>query len=99
MEKLIVEKYLHINNGGVTIAVIDCGRGPTIRIASSHFGNNEHEQKIHTNAETLRALGEMFIEASESKGYSAVYHCAVNIKDNVAAPASCSAVPEGTLLP
>lgn len=66
----IDEAYLHISQGGLSFAVVDDGHGPTILLTLSNMG---HEQKteIHTDADALAAIGEMFIEASKHKGYSA----------------------------
>lgn len=58
------ETYLHISDSGVTFRVIDVGYGPTVRVTSSSFGNMASTLDIHTDKESLAALGKMFTDAA-----------------------------------
>ena len=78
--RVIDETYLHISNGGTTFAVVDGGQGPTLEVRFGTFG---HQQvlTLHTTTEALRALGEMFIDASEHERYSDPYCFAAGITE------------------
>lgn len=65
--------YFHISNSGVTFKVIDEGWGPTIEVTGSSFGNMQSSLKLHTDAESLKVLGKMFIDASEHQNFSEEY--------------------------
>ena len=57
--------YLHIGNGGVEFKITNDEKfGPTLKITSSHFGNNIHEQMIHVDKESLFELKCLFENAS-----------------------------------
>ena len=57
--------YLHVNNGGISLGVIDEGWGPTIFIQQDHFGAVSTDQRVRTTKDALRQVGEMFIKASQ----------------------------------
>lgn len=60
------ELYLRINNGGVTFkAGVDENGKLAVGLSASHFGHTTNEMHICTDAESLRAIGEMMIKASE----------------------------------
>lgn len=78
--KEIDEAYLHISQGGITFAVVDKGMGPTIQISLSNMGHSQVIE-VFTNADSLAAIGEMFLEASKHRGYSAPYCEAARFMD------------------
>ena len=55
--KVLAELDGHINNGGLTFKVVDFGAGPTLRITSSHFGNNVHCHDMIMTRDYMKALG------------------------------------------
>lgn len=69
------EVYLHISNSGVTFRVIDVGHGPTVRVSASSFGNMLSTLDIHTDPESLAALGKMFTDAANATYSSGTYVC------------------------
>lgn len=69
-EKIIAEQYLHINNGGVTFAVVDEGHGPMLRIRSSSFGTAQNTFQLHLRNTHLLHLGQMLLRAAE---YESLY--------------------------
>lgn len=71
--------YLHISNSGVRFRVIDVGHGPTVRVTSSSFGNMASTMDIHTDRESLAALGKMFTDAASGE-YSDTYVCAASAR-------------------
>lgn len=62
---VVPQVYLHINNGGIYLGIADNGEGPEIITKTNHFDETTHYSKWHTDKETLKLLGEMFIEASK----------------------------------
>lgn len=64
--------HLDIGDGGATFTIADSGYGPEIRVRTSHYGNCVNELSIKTDAESLRILGEKFIEVSK-KEFSPAY--------------------------
>ncbi len=56
--------------------VQNVGNGPTVRVSSSYFGNMDLTFDIHTNRQSLKALGEMFLKAAEAT-YSEEEYCHV----------------------
>ncbi|WP_405113641.1 hypothetical protein MHH28_07725 [Paenibacillus sp. FSL K6-1217] len=69
------EVYLHIGNGGVTFrAGTDKDNMLGIEVTATHFGNTTQYMHIHTDAESMRKIGEMLIAASEQT--HEVYCCA-----------------------
>ncbi|MDB5055067.1 MAG: hypothetical protein JWM44_3117 [Bacilli bacterium] len=67
MEKLITDgMYLHINNGGVSIAVTNSD-GLSLEIEAGHFGNVTNKMKLYVKRECLQKLGEMFIDAASQE--------------------------------
>lgn len=73
--------YLHLSNSGITFSVCDRGHGPQIEISQSTFGNLQCNLATLTNTDSLKKLGEMFIEASQ-QNYSKEYiHLAREISD------------------
>lgn len=72
MSEELDKVYIHLSNSGTTFEVIDEGHGPTISVSSSAFGNLQHEFKVHTDRETLRLLGNMFLSAAQ-RTYSPEY--------------------------
>ncbi|MNC08167.1 hypothetical protein D3C81_610100 [compost metagenome] len=71
--------YFHIGNGGVTFKVTN-EVGPTIDVSASHFGNVTNSMKLHVNKEGLKALGEMFIKASEQE-FNEPYCCFAKVNE------------------
>lgn len=69
----IASESLSIGDGGITFSVVDEGRGPTIRIKSSHFGNNVHTQDIFVRESDLPVLAQMFWKASQHTQYTKEY--------------------------
>lgn len=67
--------YFHISNSGVTFQVIDEGYGPTIVVRGGSFGNMNNSFKLHTDADSLKILGEMFIAAAKHGNFSEEYVC------------------------
>lgn len=65
--------YLHISNSGVTFQVIDVGYGPTVRVTSSAFSNMTSTLDIHTDRESLAALGRLFTDAAQEEYSSDPY--------------------------
>ena len=59
--------YLHIQNGGIEISAYN-DEGLTLEVKATHFGNITNCLKVHTDAKSLRKVGEILIAASE-KGY------------------------------
>ena len=59
------EVYLHISNGGVTFKITESKFGPKINVRGGSFGMTLGELDIITNKESLKALAELFKEASE----------------------------------
>lgn len=57
--------YLHISNSGVTFKVFDGEFGPEINIRTASFGNMVNTLVVYTNKKSLKAIGEMFLKASE----------------------------------
>lgn len=76
------EKFsTYLSNSGITFSVCDRGYGPQIEISQSTFGNLQCNLATLTNTDSLRKLGEMFIEASQ-QNYSKEYiHLAREISD------------------
>lgn len=71
--EVVVSGYFHINNGGAGIRVISSPRfGPIVEVKSSHFGNNVHFMQLLVDVDSLRKLGEMFLEAADAE-YSDPY--------------------------
>lgn len=73
--------HLDIGDGGATFTIADKGYGPEIRIRTSHYGNCENKLTIMTDAESLRILGEKFIEASKRE-FSPTYVYAARFHDS-----------------
>jgi len=72
--KKIGEVYCHVGNSGATFSVIDDGFGPTILVTSASFGNLQTSFKLLTDRESMKAIGEMLINAAtRSEDYSADY--------------------------
>ena len=67
--------YFHISNSGVTFRVVDEGLGPTIVVSGSSFGNMESSLKLHTDTDSLKKLGEMFLAAAKYDNFSDQYVC------------------------
>lgn len=65
--------YFHICNSGVSFQVVDEGFGPTIIVSGHSFGNMDSSLKLHTDMDSLKILGEMFLAASKHKGFSEEY--------------------------
>lgn len=66
--------YLHVSNSGVVVSVVDEGHGATLRVTSNAFGNISLQYDVHTNRESLAALGVMLLAAAQreySDDYSA----------------------------
>lgn len=75
MSKAVIDYiYAHIGNGGVTFKVTN-DNGPTIEVEASHYGHITNSMKLHVNKETLKALGEMFLKASELESFDETYCC------------------------
>jgi len=88
MEHSENKAYLHIGNGGVSFEVNnDCG--PTIVVKATHFGNTTQGMSVHTNVESLRTIGEMFLRASDQE-FSKEYCYAATIE-----PEAGLCAPEG----
>lgn len=69
------EVYLHINNGGVTFrAGTDKDNMLGIEVTATHFGNTTQYMHVYTDADSMRKIGEMLIEAA--KHPHEVYCCA-----------------------
>lgn len=64
--------YLHLFNGGVSFSVEDRGHGPSIVVEQSYFGNMNTSLTVHTDKESLKRLGEMFLQAANGE-YSKEY--------------------------
>lgn len=73
MSREIASAYFHIENGGTTFKVVDEGYGPTVVLASSHFGTNSVEHRLHVRPEDLKVLARMFDVAANDKRYSETY--------------------------
>lgn len=67
--------YFHISNSGITFQVIDEGWGPTIVVSGGSFGNMQSSLKLHTDTDSLKRLGEMFLAAARYDGFSEEYAC------------------------
>lgn len=78
---LVAESYMHINNGGVTISVVDTSNGPRIDISASHFGNVTNGMKLYVNSSVLRELADMLERASRFNFTHDPYCCC--IKDTI----------------
>lgn len=69
MEKIIKKYHQHIDNGGVTVSVVDKGaeQGIILRMESSYFGYPGIMSEIridgHLNDNWLQKIGLMLIEA------------------------------------
>jgi hypothetical protein len=67
MKKLITDgMYLHINNGGVSIAVTN-DEGLALEIEAGHFENTTNKMKLFVSRDYLQKLGEMFINAASQE--------------------------------
>ena len=74
--------YLHISDSGITFQVDDdYYYGPTIRINSSVFGNNNVEQIIRTDKKSLVSLAELFIKAAGHDFRKEPYCCPAKVID------------------
>ena len=65
--------YLHLSNSGISFSVVDEGWGPTIKVSQSTFGNLSSEMAVHTDTESLRQIGEMFLAAAQYPEYTEEY--------------------------
>lgn len=65
--------YLHIDNGGVSFQVVNEGWGPTVKVKGSSFGHLTNSIRLHTDRKSLRALGQMFLDASNHSDYTEEY--------------------------
>jgi hypothetical protein len=73
--------YLNIGNGGVTFrAGTDKDNMLGFEVTATHFGNITQYMHIHTTAESLKKIGEMFIEASKQE--HEVYVCAAEAESD-----------------
>lgn len=63
-EKFNDEVYLHVFNGGATIAIEQSEYGAKITIKTSSVGNNITTQEITTNNEGILALKNLFDKAN-----------------------------------
>lgn len=73
--------YLHLFNSGITFSVCDRGNGPQIEINQATFGNLQCNLTTLTNTDSLRKIGEMFIEASQQEYSKEYIHLAKDISD------------------
>ena len=71
-ENTVGEVYLHVGNSGVKVSVVNGEHGPTIRIASSSFGNLNFEHEVFVTKEGLAELGTLF-EASSKLNFNPPY--------------------------
>lgn len=60
------EVYLHINNGGfiVSAGTNELTGQLMFRIRGHHFGNTTNLMEICTNAESMKKIGELLIQAA-----------------------------------
>ena len=70
----VAEAYMHINNGGVTIAVVDTDSGPRLDINAKHFGNKTNGMELFVTSETLHELAFLLDQASKFK-FTAKPYC------------------------
>lgn len=67
----VINAYMHINNGGVTLEVVDVvGSGPQLEIRANHFGNQTNGMKLAVTPQLLHNLAVRLEYASKFK-YSA----------------------------
>lgn len=64
--ELVSGVYLHIGNGGVQFTAGTDEMGHlALGVEISHFGNTTNSMKIFTDAESMKKIGELFIEAAK----------------------------------
>lgn len=89
--------YGHIGNGGVTFTVCNSvGFGPSLKIESSHFGNNIHTHTVLVSPGFLKELGQMLLNCSDKK-FSEVYCYALKTKSEKEADCCSGPQDNGTL--
>jgi len=93
--KLIEELYLHIGNGGVTVAVEETKYGaPCLTISAMHMGHLTNKMRIFLDSNGIGDLSLLFQKASLHNFEKS--YCAAAKSDNSADKESCD--PEGTII-
>lgn len=66
----IADAYLHIHNGGVSIAVVDENKGATIIFSTNHDECSKMTFKVSIHPDALYDLGTMLIKAANAHKFS-----------------------------